>query len=649
MKICLDIETYSDIDLTKSGVYKYASSDNFEILLLSYSLDGGNVVTVDLAQGGRIPEEIIGMIKDEKVQKFAFNAAFERVCLSKHLGLPCGEYLDPDSWFCDQVHASMLGLPLSLDEVGTVLGIENKKMGEGRGLISYFCKPCEPTKANGFRTRNLPHNDFDKYDLFKRYNARDVVTELEIHGRISKFPVMQEEWDNYHLSERINDLGIKVDTDFVSHAMAMDEVNSDEQTEKVKNITGVDNPNSPKQLKEWLVEQGIIGVESLSKKDVARLLEDATGNVEQILKLRQEIAKSSIKKYIAMDNVVCPDSRCRALFHFYGANRTGRFAGRLIQLQNLPQNHLENLDLARELVKEEDVGKIKETYGSLSQTLSGLIRTAFVPKEGCRFIVSDFSQVESRCLAFTAKEEWRLRLFEEGGDIYCQSASKMFGIKVEKNGENGDKRKYGKIAELACGYGGSVGALKAFGAVSLGIEEGELKGIISSWRDSNPHIVRMWWDVDKAAKNVIATHIPCSCYGLTISYEKGIMFIRLPSGRRLAYCKPRIGINGFGSECITYEGVGANHKWQRIESYGPKICENVIQAIARDLLCEGMKRVWKAGFRIVMHVHDEIVCEVPLGVSSGEEIAKLMSVVPDWYKGMPLKADSYECMTYRKE
>jgi DNA polymerase len=547
------------------------------------------------------------------------------------------------------VHAATLGLPLSLENVGTVLGIEKQKLASGKNLIKYFCVPCLPTKTNGYRTRNLPQHDRDKWSEFIEYNKRDVETEIEIHNRLSKFPVLEQEWDNYHLDQRINDLGIMIDMDFVNHAIKCDEENQENNIEKAKMITGVDNPNSPKQLKEWLLEQGMIGVDSLSKADVQRLLKDATGNVEEILRLRQDIAKSSVKKYQAMQNVVNKDKRCRGLIQFYGANRTGRFAGRLIQVQNLPQNHLEPLEEARELIRNEDLDTTMARFGAISTVLSELIRTAFIPKPGHRFIVADFSAIEARVLAWLAGEEWRLELFKNGGDIYCQSASKMFGVPVEKNGVNKELRQKGKIAELACGYGGSVGALKSFGAIALGIQESELQGIIDKWRASNPHITKLWWTIDKAVKYVVRTKNFYSCYGLNFSYERGILFIELPSGRRLAYCKPRIGINAFGSECVTYEGVGASKKWERLESYGPKFVENIVQAISRDILVESMQRLHKDGYKITMHIHDEVVLEVQDDVSTVEEVCRIMAITPSWAKDLPLNADGYECKFYKKE
>lgn len=648
-ELFIDIETYSDIDLAKCGVYRYVQSINFEILLFAYSIDKGPVHVVNVKEKEPIPEEVLKALTDNSVKKYAYNAVFERVCLSKHLGYPVGMYLSPDGWFCDMIHAATLGLPLSLENVGIVLGLEKQKLSIGKSLIKYFCVPCNPTKTNGYRTRNLPYHDREKWNEFIEYNKRDVETEIEIHNRLSKFPVLDQEWDNYHLDQRINDLGIMIDMDFVNHAIKCDEENQENNIEKAKMITGVDNPNSPKQLKEWLLEQGMIGVDSLSKADVTRLLKDATGNVEEILRLRQDIAKSSVKKYIAMQNVVGKDSRARGLIQFYGANRTGRFSGRLIQVQNLPQNHLEPLEEARELIRNEDLDAILGKFGAVSTVLSELIRTAFIPKPGYRFIVSDFSAIEARVLAWLSKEEWRLELFKNGGDIYCKSASKMFGVPVEKNGINKELRQKGKIAELALGYNGGVNALKSFGAVAMGIQESELKPMVDKWRAANPNIVRLWRMLDKVTKYVVTKRTSYECYGLKFSYERGIMFIELPSGRRLAYCKPRLGVNAFGSECITYEGIGTGKKWERIETFGGKICENIIQAVARDVLVESMMRLHKAGYKITMHIHDEVVLEVQDDVSSVEEVCRIMAITPNWAKDLPLNADGYECKFYKKE
>ena len=646
--ISIDIETFSSADLTKSGVYRYAESEDFEVLLFGYSIDGGEVKVIDMAQGEKLPPEIIAALTDTAVRKYAYNAQFERVCLSRLLGYPTGKYIEPQSWYCTMVWAATLGLPLSLEKVGEVLGLEKQKLSVGKELIRYFCRPCEPSSSNGGRTRNLPYHDRGKWATFKAYNKRDVETEMEIQRRLSAFPVSEREWENYHLDQRINDYGIALDMDFVEHAIRCDEVNTGSATEKAKALTGIDNPNSPAQLKAWLVEQGQV-VESLSKAEVSRLLQDATGNIEEILRLRQELAKSSVKKYIAMKNVVGSDARARGLIQFYGANRTGRYAGRLIQVQNLPQNHLDDLTGVRELVRSDSYSRIEAKYGNIPNVLSELIRTAFVPKQGSRFIVADFSAIEARVIAWFAGEEWRLRVFEEGKDIYCASASQMFHVPVEKNGVNGHLRQKGKVAELALGYGGSVGALKAMGATAMGIPEAELKPLVDAWRSSNPNITKFWWSVDRAVKYVVSTKQPYSGYGLKFSYEKGILFIELPSGRRLAYVRPRMGVNNFGSDCVTYEGLGSAKKWERIESYGPKFVENIVQATARDILAEAMQRLSRAGFKITMHIHDEVVLEVPRGVSSVEEVCSIMGETPAWAEGLNLRADGYECEFYKKE
>ena len=646
--ISIDIETFSSADLTKSGVYRYAESEDFEVLLFGYSVDGGEVKVIDMAQGEKLPPEIIAALTDTAVRKYAYNAQFERVCLSRLLGYPTGKYIEPQSWYCTMVWAATLGLPLSLEKVGEVLGLEKQKLSVGKELIRYFCRPCEPSSSNGGRTRNLPYHDRGKWATFKAYNKRDVETEMEIQRRLSAFPVSEREWENYHLDQRINDYGIALDMDFVEHAIRCDEVNTGSATEKAKALTGIDNPNSPAQLKAWLVEQGQV-VESLSKAEVSRLLQDATGNIEEILRLRQELAKSSVKKYIAMKNVVGSDARARGLIQFYGANRTGRYAGRLIQVQNLPQNHLDDLPGVRELVRSDSYSRIEAKYGNIPNVLSELIRTAFVPKQGSRFIVADFSAIEARVIAWFAGEEWRLRVFEEGKDIYCASASQMFHVPVEKNGVNGHLRQKGKVAELALGYGGSVGALKAMGATAMGIPEAELKPLVDAWRSSNPNITKFWWSVDRAVKYVVSTKQPYSGYGLKFSYEKGILFIELPSGRRLAYVRPRMGVNNFGSDCVTYEGLGSAKKWERIESYGPKFVENIVQATARDILAEAMQRLSRAGFKITMHIHDEVVLEVPRGVSSVEEVCSIMGETPAWAEGLNLRADGYECEFYKKE
>ena len=646
-EIFLDAETYSDLDLTKCGVYRYVESEHFELLLLSVNIDNEGTKVYDLACGEKLPNVIIEAIKNPNVKKWAFNASFERIVLSKYLGLKPHTYLDPSSWYCDMIASSYIGLPHSLEKVGYVLGLEKQKLSAGKDLIRYFCKPCEPTKANGGRTRNLPSHAPEKWKMMKEYNARDVDAELEIHNRISKFPVPQKEWDYYHLNERIQDYGIQLDMDFVKHAISLDEKNTETNYERVIDISGIDNPNSVKQLKEWLVEQGMV-CEGLSKAEVKRLLDGASGSVQEILKLRQELAKTSIKKFVSMENVVCSDSRARGLIQFYAA-KTGRFAGRLIQVQNLVSNKLVDLEEARKLVSEEALDEIQAKYGSVSNVLSECIRTAFVPKEGCVFLVADYSQIEARVIAYMSNSTNLIETFRKGDDLYSVTASKMFGKEVTKTNENHELRKYGKISTLACSYGGSIGALKAFGAVALGLREDELQGIVNSWRNANPEIVKMWYDIERNVKQVLNYGEVKKVYGLTISYERGVLFIELPSGRRLAYCKPRIGVNNFGSECIKYEGLGSTKKWELIETFAGKLTENVVQAVARDLLCEAMARLDKAGYHIVMTVHDEVVIEVPKDEADLQKVFAIMNDNPSWFKDFPIACDGYICQFYKKE
>jgi DNA polymerase bacteriophage-type len=643
-QLIMDIETYSSIDLSKSGVYRYSESEDFEILLFAYSVDGGEVSVVDLSSGEKIPSEILDALTDDSVEKWAFNANFERVCLSRFLG----KRLKPDSWYCTMVWSAYLGLPLSLEKVGKVLGLEKQKLSEGKNLIRYFCMPCKPTKANGKRRRNLPKHERLKWEEFKEYNKRDVETELAIHERLSHFPLPESEWKHYHLDQEINDRGIQIDSTLVNNAIRFDEQLKEENMTRATKLTGLENPNSPMQLKEWLNNQGL-EIESLAKKQVEAALETATGDVKEALELRQELSKSSVKKYTAMENVKGLDERVRGLIQFYGANRTGRYSGRLIQVQNLRRNNLKDLNLARSLVRDGEFETIELLFDSPSDVLSQLIRTAFIPRKGHRFIVSDFSAIEARVLSWLAGERWRMDAFAKGEDIYCQSASQMFSLPVEKNGLNGHLRGKGKIAELACGYGGSIGALKAMGALEMGIEENELQGIVDSWREANPNIVELWWDIDRIIKNVIKTRSRVKFKNLLFSYEKGILFIQLPSGRRLSYIKPQMGVNRFGGESITYEGTGLGNKWERIESYGAKFVENIVQAISRDILAEAMLRLNKKGYEIVMHVHDEVVLEVPKGTSSIEEVNKVMSVQPEWAKGLSLDADGFECEFYQKD
>lgn len=641
----IDIETYSSINLQKSGVYRYVEAEDFEILLFGYSVDGGEVMVVDLAKGEKIPQIILDALTDEKVTKWAFNAQFERICLSRYLGHPCGEYLNPSAWKCSMVWSAYMGLPLSLVGVGAVLGLEKQKLTEGKDLIKYFCVPCTPTKTNGGRTRNLPGDNEEKWQSFKDYNKRDVETEIEIQKRLSKFPVPDEIWHEYHLDQEINDRGIKVDMDFVKQAIAMDEISHTKLMNQMQEITELDNPNSVQQMKEWLADNGL-ETDTLGKKAVAELLKDAPEHLAEVLKLRQQLAKSSVKKYTAMENAVCSDSRARGMFQFYGANRTGRFAGRLVQLQNLPQNHMLDLKEARGIVKNGDSEALEMLYEDIPDTLSQLIRTAFIPKKGCKFIVADFSAIEARVLSWLAGEDWRSEVFASGGDIYCASASQMFNVPVEKHGVNGHLRQKGKIAELALGYGGSVGALKAMGALDMGLEEEELKPLVNAWRQANPYIVKFWWDVDRAAKKCIKEKQSQEIQNIKFHYRSGMLFIVLPSGRQLAYVKPQIGENVFGGESVTYEGVGATKKWDRLESYGPKFVENIVQAISRDILMHAIKTL--SSYRIVAHVHDEVIIEADPSMSL-DRVCQLMSKVPPWAKGLILDADGYTCEFYKKD
>jgi DNA polymerase len=641
----IDIETYSSINLQKSGVYRYVGADDFEILLFGYSVDGGEVMVVDLAIGEKIPQIILDALTDEKVTKWAFNAQFERVCLSRYLGHPCGEYLNPSAWKCSMVWSAYMGLPLSLVGVGAVLGLEKQKLTEGKDLIRYFCVPCTPTKINGGRTRNLPGDDEEKWQSFKDYNKRDVETEIEIQKRLSKFPVPDEIWHEYHLDQEINDRGIKVDMDFVKQAIAMDEMSRTKLMNQMQEITELDNPNSVQQMKDWLADNGL-ETDTLGKKAVAELLKEAPEHLAEVLKLRQQLAKSSVKKYTAMENAVCADSRVRGMFQFYGANRTGRFAGRLVQLQNLPQNHMLDLKEARGIVKSGNSEALEMLYEDIPDTLSQLIRTAFVPKKGYKFIVADFSAIEARVLSWLAGEDWRSEVFASGGDIYCASASQMFNVPVEKRGVNGHLRQKGKIAELALGYGGSVGALKAMGALEMGLEEEELKPLVNAWRQANPYIVKFWWDVDRAAKKCIKEKQSQEIQNIKFHYRSGMLFIVLPSVRQLAYVKPKIGENIFGGESVTYEGVGATKKWDRLESYGPKFVENIVQAISRDILMHAIKTL--STYRIVAHVHDDVIIEADQSMSL-DRVCQQMSRVPPWAKGLILDADGYECEFYKKD
>lgn len=646
--LSIDLETYSGTDIGKSGVYRYSEDPDFEILLFACSVDGGPVRVYDLAQGETLPPDILQALTDETVSKWAFNAQFERVCLSRFLYPGEETFLSPRGWYCTRVWAATLGLPLSLEGVGAVLGLEKQKMKEGKDLIRYFCCPCKPTKANGERTRNLPIHAKDKWEIFKAYNKRDVETEMAIQQRLHRYPVPDTEWENYVVDQMINDRGIAIDQLLAEKAIQLDTEVKESAMTKMKELTQCENPNSVMQLKAWLEEKGI-KAESLGKEVIEDLKVHAPPEVQEVLLLRQLTAKSSVKKYDAMKNVVCKDGRARGLIQFYGAARTGRYAGRLIQVQNLPQNHMTDLAEARALVKSGDFATLYLLYDNPSSVLSELIRTAFVPKAGSRFIVADFSAIEARVISWLAGEEWKSQAFAEGKDIYCSTASQMFGVPVVKHGINGELRAKGKIAELACGYGGSVGALKAMGATKMGIPEEELQDIVDAWRNANPHIVDFWWDVDKAAKTAIQTHGAVRTHGLIFFWQSGMLFIRLLSGRKLAYVKPQMGKNRFGGDSITYEGIGATKKWERLESYGPKLVENIVQATARDILAGVMERLTRRGYRICMHIHDEVVVEVPEGESSVKEICDLMGKTPFWAPGLLLRADGYECPFYQKD
>ena len=643
--LSIDIETFSDVDLGKCGVYRYCESPAFDVLLFGYAVDGGEIRVVDLASGETIPEEIRDALTDSTVRKWAFNSAFERICLSRYLGLPAGEYLDPDSWRCTMIWSAYMGLPLSLQGVGAVLGLEKQKLSEGKELIRFFCQPCAPTKSNGGRTRNRPGDAPDKWLAFKKYNLRDVEVEMAIQKRLEKHPVPESIWDEYHLDQRINDRGVALDMVLVKQAIEMDRRSREELTEEMQKLTTLQNPNSVQQMRQWLAGNGL-ETETLGKKAVADLIRSAPPEIRNVLTLRLQLAKSSVRKYQAMENAVCADGRARGMFQFFGANRTGRWAGRLIQMQNLPQNHLPNLSEARALVRAGDFDAVELLYGDVPDTLSQLIRTAFIPREGCRFIVADYSAIEARLTAYLAKEQWRLDAFREGKDIYCASASAMFHVPVEKHGVNGHLRQKGKIAELALGYGGAVGALKAMGALEMGIDEEELSTLVGAWRDANPAIVSFWWDVDRAALSAVADRTVSQTHGITFEYRSGMLFITLPSGRRLAYVKPKIGENRFGGGCITYEGVGSTKKWERLETYGPKLVENIVQATARDILANALMGL--SDCRVVMHIHDEAVIEAPPELSL-KTVCDRMSRTPAWMPGLLLRADGYETDFYKKD
>lgn len=642
-----DLETYSSEDLRKCGVYRYCEAPDFEILLFAYSVDGGEVQLADLASGEKLPREIIKAVTDDSVIKWAWHANFERVCLSRYLrdlGLLTG-YLNPEGWRCDMVWAATLGLPFSLEGAGAVLGLDKQKLTEGKELIRYFCKPCSPTQANSGRTRNLPCHAPDKWEMFKRYNIRDVETEMGIQQRLSKFPVPDFVWEEYHIDQEINDRGVKIDMELVRQAIAIDERSRNELISAMREFTQLENPNSVQQMKDWLANNGLM-TESLDKKAVAELMKNAPPELIRVLTLRQQLAKSSVRKYQAMQNAVCADGRARGLFSFYGANRTGRFSSKIIQLQNLARNSMSDLDQARALIKTGDYDAVSMLYDDVPDTLSQLVRTAFVPPKGKLFYVADFSAIEARVIAWFAGEKWRSEVFRKGGDIYCASASQMFKVPVEKHGINGHLRQKGKIAELALGYGGGIGALKAMGALEMGLKEEELQPLVNAWRNANPNIVKFWWAVDNAVMEAVNKRTTTETHGITFSFKSGMLFITLPSGRKLTYVKPRIGMNQFGSESITYEGIGATKKWERLESYGPKFVENIVQATARDILCFAMKTLRCCS--IVMHIHDEVVIEADPRVSL-DALCEQMGRTPPWAEGLILTASGYTSPYYKKD
>jgi len=662
-QLSCDIETFNSVDLKKSGVYKYAESPDFEILLFGYSVDGGDVQVIDFTAGETLPCEIIDALTDDHVQKWAFNANFERVCLSRHLSdmgisldpfadnhhsadiLGLARYLNPESWRCAMVWSAYMGMPLSLEGAGAVLGLEKQKLIEGKELIRYFCKPCNPTIANGKRTRNLPKHAPDKWEAFRAYNIRDVETEMSIQAKLAKFPVPDEVWDEYTLDQKINDRGVQLDMTLVKNAITADAVSRAELLQKMQELTELDNPNSVTQMKQWLADNGM-ETDTLGKKAVAELLKDAPPLLGDVLSLRQSIAKSSVKKYSAMENAVCADGRARGMFQFFGANRTGRWAGRLIQMQNLPQNHLPDIEQARALVRSGNFAALELLYDSVPEVLSELIRTAFIPKDGNKLIIADFSAIEARVIAWFAGEVWRNEVFAGHGRIYEASASQMFNIPIEEITKGSPLRQKGKIAELALGYGGSVGALKAMGALDMGLLEDELQPLVNAWRSANPNIVRFWWAVDRSAMTAVKDRTITETHGIRFSYQSGMLFITLPSGRWLAYVKPRIGENQFGAPCVTYEGVGGTKKWERLDTYGPKLVENIVQATSRDILSYAMRTLRHCA--IVMHVHDEIVIEADRRLSA-ESLRQQMSRTPPWAKGLLLRADGFETDFYKKD
>ena len=638
-----DIESFSDVDLIKCGVYAYADSPAFEILLFAYSFDGGETQIIDLAQGEKLPAEVEEAIFDVSVTKTAYNANFERTCLSKYFG----RYIPPESWHCSAVQAAMLALPRSLEDVGRVLGLDEQKMKEGKELIRYFCVPCKPTKANGGRMRNLPCHAPEKWELFKTYCKRDVDVEKSIRRKLHNFPIPESEMELYRLDQRINDRGVLVDMGLVKQAIACERLHKEVVTKRAYELTGLENPNSVAQLKGWLGDMGM-EAESLSKKAVADMIAETDGEVEELLRLRLLMAKTSVKKYEAMERSVCSDGRIHGMLMFYGANRSGRWSGKNVQIQNLPKNDIPDLELARDLVKQGRFEDIELLYDSTPNVLSELIRTAFIPKPGCRFVVADFAAIEARVLAWISGEQWRLDVFTSHGKIYEASASAMFHVPVEEITKTSPLRQKGKISELALGYGGSTGALISMGALDMGLAEDELSPLVAAWRKANPHITQFWWDVDAAAMKAVTEKQKTKVGKIIFEYKSGILFITLPSGRKLSYVKPRMAVNKFGRDGLTYEGISENKKWSRIETYGPKLVENIVQGTARDLLAEAMLRVEKKGYPIVMHCHDEIIAEVPEGTGSVDEMCEVMAVQPEWAEGLPLRADGFECRFYKK-
>lgn len=641
----IDIETFSSVNLSKSGVYRYCESPDFEILLFAYSVDGGDVKVVDLAMGEKLPQNILNALSDPHIIKWAFNANFERICLSRFLGYPAGKYLDPKSFRCSMIWSAYMGLPLSLESVGTVLGLEKQKLKEGKDLIRYFCTPCKPTISNGKRTRNHPYHDLDKWSAFKEYNKRDVETELEIQMKLSKFPVPEQVWNEYHLDQEINDRGILLDLDFIKNAIEIDDYSRTKLIDEMKALTNLDNPNSVQQLKGWLSDNGL-ETDSLGKKIVSELLETATGDLSKVLTLRQHVSKSSVKKYQTMENAIGSDNRARGMFQFYGANRTGRFAGRILQPQNLPRNNITDLSEARELVLTKNTKALDMLYDSTPEVLSQLIRTSFIPKANHKLIVADFSSIERVVLAWLANEKWVLDAYGRKEDLYIATASQMFDVPIEKIDKRDPLRDKGKVADLACGYGGSVGALISMGALDMGLTEEELKPLVNSWRAANSKIVEFWWSVDRAALKTVRERTTTDTHGIEFSYRSGMLFITLPSGRKLSYVKPRIGLNQFGSDCVTYEGLGGTKKWERIQSYGPKFVENIVQAISRDVLVFSMEKL--RHFPIVMHIHDEIVIEAEKNITV-DEICEIMSQAPPWAGDLKLRAEGFEGYFYKKD